>query len=405
MNFLFLNNYHYLRGGSERVYFGEMELLRARGHRVVPFSRRYPKLAPGEDVGRFAPDLPPLRSPAGLREFIYSPTTKRCLKRLLGEFRPEVAHAHNIYGRLTTSVLDALREEGVPVVMTLHDYKLICPTYLMLSDGRPCERCRGRRFWWAALRRCHRQGLVPSVVYALEAAFNALLRKYERNVALFIAPSRFMIEKCAEFGLSRERFVHVPNFIDPREMEPSGEYGDHLVYFGRLSAEKGLLTLLRAFRLVKTRSARLILAGEGPMRGQLEREAQRLGLEERVRFTGHLASGPLWELVRGARAVALPSEWYENAPFAVIEAMALARPVVGSRIGGIPEMVQEGQTGYLFEPGNAEDLAAKLELVLRAPRGELAEMGLRARRLAEERYGPEEHYRLLMEVYGRVRGG
>ncbi|MDA8133617.1 MAG: glycosyltransferase family 4 protein, partial [Desulfobacteraceae bacterium] len=226
----------------------------------------------------------------------------------------------------------------------------------------------------------------------------------DKNISFFISPSRFLKSKLMEFGYPENKIVYIPNYIESEKFLPRYEGEDYLVYIGRLSAEKGISTLLKAFKTLKAESTRLLIAGDGPMRAELETMA---GQDSRVRFMGYLSGQALSDVTRNARAVVIPSEWYENAPISVLEAFAFGKPVIGARIGGIPEMVDEYKNGLLFESGQDEDLAEKLNEFLRYPKKTVAEMGRAGRKKAEAEYSRELHYEKLVQTYGdamRVNG-
>jgi len=403
---LFLNNFNYLRGGSEKVMFEEMGLLRQAGHEVAVFSRTHHKNEPAEFQKFFPPHIeterlsPTMRSLGVVKELIYSKAARKGVGEVLKRFRPEIVHAHNIYGRLSLSVLDELRAAGIPVIMTLHDLKLLCPSYLMLNRGKVCERCRGGRFYQAVLARCHKKSLPASLVYAFESYINHSKGKY-CSVAQFITPSRFLRDKCIEYGWAAEKISHIHNFLPLNPV--SGMKGDngYLLYIGRLSREKGIGTLLEAYRGLSP-APPLKIVGDGPERPSLEKHARELGLP--VSFAGYLSGTDLDNAVAGARGVVMPSEWYENAPLSLLESFAAGKPVIGARIGGIPEMIEDDVNGYLFEPGNSEALRCKIEAFVDMPAARLREMGEAARRKVETVYSAESHYEKLMNVYEKAMG-
>ena len=382
-------------------------MMREAGHEAAIFTRSYPlnQAAPLERFfpaeiqrDRYTVSLKGLRT---VKEILYSSSAVKGLRSLLREFRPDVVHAHNIYGGLSTSVLDALKASGTPVVMTLHDLKLLCPSYLMLNHGRVCERCKGKRFYNAILTRCHKDSSIASAIYAVESYLSHLSRKYN-SVECFIAPSMFLLNKHREFGFDPEKFVHIPNPIDATGLTARGETGGYLFYFGRLSREKGIRTLISAYGKVKT-DVPLHIAGEGAEREAAEDMAahQRGG---QIRFLGYLKASPLGKAIDLARAVILPSECYENAPMAILESFIRGKPVIGARIGGIPEMIDDGVNGYLFEPGNPEDLKRKIEVILGLNGDRLMEMGRAARSKVEREYSARSHYERLMQAYGKALG-
>jgi len=412
MNILFLNNYHYIRGGSERVFFGEMDLLRANGQKVQSFARAHADDVSCETASFFPPHIETesvslsWRGLKTFREILYSTTARTALKKLLLSFRPDIVHAHNIYGRLTSAVLDLLRAEQIPVVMTLHDYKLICPSYKLMRNHRVCEDCRGGRYYMAIKNRCHKNSAAASAAYALESGFNDWLGKYRKNIRFFIAPSRFLKNKLIDFGWDAEQIVYVPNFVDPAEQEQNGssadnadKAGNYFLYFGRLSQEKGVEDLVRAFMRLPDNAVRLRIAGDGPLKSELTTLAAQ---DARISFEGYLSGNRLRDMISGARAVVVPSKWYENAPLSILEAMAAGKPIIGAAIGGIPEMVRDNVTGYLFAPGDLADLTNKMQVVLQAPPENLVIMGRAARNAVASEFNPRTHYDQLMAVYARA---
>jgi len=395
------NKFYFLKGGAERYFLDLSELLSARGHEVIPFSMSHPDNLDTEFAeyfpGRIDYDV---RDGLGLGKAlrtIYSREARRMMERLLEDEKPDLVHLHNIYHQLTPSILLALRRRRVPVVQTLHDYKLICPSYLMIAAGDPCERCKGGKFFMAALTRCHRKSFAASSVVALEAYVHRLLRSHEA-VRLFLCPSEFIMKKFIQFGFPRERMLRIPYFIPLDRYQPEYEPGRYYLYLGRLSREKGLSTLLDA--AARARGVPLKIAGDGPLRGELLRRIELEKLDW-VSYVGFSSGDELRELVRGATFTVVPSEWYENYPFSILESFALGKPVLGSAIGGIPELVVEGETGYLFPVRDAGRLAERIAL-LYSERSRTKQMGVRARAFVEAELNPDRHLDLLSEAYARA---
>ncbi len=337
-----------------------------------------------------------------LKEIIYSKTAKTALAHMLETIRPDIAHAHNIYGRLTTSVLDLLNDAGIPVVLTLHDYKLICPSYKLMHHGKICEDCKPGRYRMAVVNRCHKDSYMASAAYAAESYFNKWRNKYQKNVRFFISPSRFLRDKLIEFGYPGESVRHIPNFVAPPALEPEYVPGKYFLYFGRLSGEKGVGSLLRAFLELPGPELKLKIVGDGPLRTELQALA---GTDPRVSFEGYLSGKRLHDAIRGARAVVVPSEWYENAPLSILEAMALGKPILGARIGGIPEMIEEGENGSLFGSGNTADLKDKLQSLQDCPESEITRMGRASRERVERDFTAERHMERLLALYQEVLEG
>jgi glycosyltransferase involved in cell wall biosynthesis len=331
---------------------------------------------------------------------IYSVSARRRLGELLREVRPDIAHLQNVHAHLTPSVLHALRDAGVPAVWTLHDFKLICPNTHLLSHGRICEACKGNRFHSCVVKRCKKDSYAASLVAALEAEAHRFL-DIPSLVSQFIAPSEFLRNKFVEFGWSKDRLVHLRNFLHRDQFaEASGEDGGYALYLGQLAPWKGVRTLLAACERLPR--MRLVIAGDGSERAELERTVAERHLSG-VRFAGHLDGSQLRDLLRGCSFVVAPSESYENCPYAVMEAMAAGKPVIASRIGGLPELVEDGETGLLVEPANASVLAEALDhlntdTVLRR------QLGDGGRRSAFARFSPDEHYERLARLYDNARG-
>ena len=391
-----MNKFHFVKGGAERYVADLTDAQTRAGHEVAPFAMAHPRNAATPFARYFPPEVdfdgPAARSLGVAARIIYSTEAAACLDRLLRDWRPDVAHLHNIAHQLTPSILHVLKRHRVPVVQTLHDYKIACPSYLFLDHGAICERCRGGRFYEAARRRCHRNSFAAGVVLATEAYVHRALRSYD-VVSRFLCPSEWMRDTMARHGLPAAKLTHLPYCVPAAHYCPAEGVGEDVLYAGRLSREKGLGTLLAALRLLP--GARVMVAGEGPERAALE-AAQAEGVA--VTLLGYLSGDALHEAVRRARVVVVPSEWYENLPFAVLEAMALGRPVVGARIGGIPELVEHGVTGYTFAPRDVEGLAQALARVLAdGPAAAMQGHTARARIVAD--FSPDVHLTRLHEIY------
>jgi len=409
MRIAIASNYYYLKGGAERVLFEEKKILEAHGHQVPVFSQAHPR----NEFSPYGDYFPPFKDWRGTRgpakvamakSIMYDRQTARCFLRFLEAAEPDIVHAHNIYGGLTTSILDAARKKHVPVVMTLHDYKLICPSYLMLNRGAVCEDCKGGRFIHCLLNTCHKENRAASGVYCLESYLNRWLHKYD-TIRYLICPSMFSLRKHAEHGIPRDRLLHIPNFVNAIEQsregrltaEPRYEDGGYALFVGRLSSEKGIPTLLAA---AKGLDVPVRLVGDGPLKTEYENWVKNNGMTH-VTFEGYKSGADLKRLYENAAFLVLPSQCYENAPMSILEAYACGKPVVGSRIGGIAEMVEHGRTGLQFTPGNADELAECMR-TLWLGASLRSQMGLAARDKVEREFSAEAHYEQLMEVYGHL---
>jgi glycosyltransferase involved in cell wall biosynthesis len=280
--------------------------------------------------------------------------------------------------------------------MTLHDLKLACPAYHMYNRNGPCEECKNGRTYNVVRHRCIKDSVTLSGIVWLENVVHRALDSYGKNIDVFIAPCRFYIEKLAEWGWPKEKFAHVPNFVDVRALRPAATAGRGFLYFGRLAPEKGLATLIAAAGRAKVA---LRLAGAGPDLAELRSRARELGAD--VEFLGHLGPNDLARAVHAARATVVPSECYENAPISILESFALGKPVIGARIGGIPELIDEGATGWTFESRAVDELAALLAAVAALPDAALEAMGRSARDSVERRFSEQAYLARLGDVYRR----
>jgi glycosyltransferase involved in cell wall biosynthesis len=397
---LSINNYFYPRGGAEVLFLEQNRLFESLGWDVVPFSMRHPKNLPTRWDSFFPDDIEfghdYSLGGALLRgqRVIYSLQARQRMRELLEHVRPRIAHAHNVYHHLSPSILPLLRQHGIPVVMTVHDLKLACPAYTMMADNRPCERCRGGRIYNVAVHRCIKGSLALSSLVMLETVVHRMSRIYEANVTRFVAPSRFMLEKLVEWGWPRERFTYIPNFVDIERFRPSSEAGKRFVYCGRLDNLKGVTTLVRAAALAKQP---LTMIGTGPEEARLQQLTRELGAD--VIFLGHQTKDALVAAIQSARAVVVPSECLENAPLAVLEAYATGRPVIGSRIAGIPELVREGETGFLFPAGDVPALADALGAFAGVSDARVEEMGQAGRIWVEQNFTAAHYRERLLDLY------
>lgn len=397
---LSLNSYHYRRGGADVVYFEHEAMFRELGWDTAHMAMHHPKNDASRWSEYFVDELEFGHS-YGLIEklsmagkVIYSTEARRKLDALLSRFPAAVAHVHCIYHHLSPSVLPLLKQHGVPVVLTAHDLKIACPAYKMLNRSGVCERCKGGNLLNVIKHRCVRDSLAVSTLVAVESTVARAFGLYRNNVDRVVVPSRFYQHKLREWGWPAEQLSYVPNYVRADRFEPAFDPGDHFVYIGRLAPEKGVATLVRA--AVASR-VRLRVVGTGP----LDADLRALAAGTNVEFLGYQSGEALWSIVRGSRAIVLPSEWYENAPMSVLEAFAIGKPVVGADIGGIPELVN-AETGFLFPSGNVDALSEVLRRVSDLDHVVLARMGRAARELVQTRFSARGYLESMLQVYGEV---
>jgi glycosyltransferase involved in cell wall biosynthesis len=400
---LSINNYHYRRGGSDVVYLDHAALMEEQGWSNGFFSMNHPKNfeTPWSkyfiDEIEFGHAYSISQKLAMASKVVYSFEAQKKLKRLLQDFPADVAHLHCIYHHLSPSIIPTLRDAGVPVVMTAHDLKIACPAYKMLNETGICEKCKGGNLLNVVKHRCVRDSLAASAIVMVESTLHRLLNTYQGKLDKVVVPSRFFMEKFVEWGWPRDKFAYIPNYVDSTRFEPGYEPGNYFLYFGRLAPEKGVATLMRAAR---SAGITLKIAGTGPIEAELH--ALQAELQGDIEFLGYQSGPTLHALIREARAVVLPSEWYENAPMSVLESFALGTPVIGARIGGIPEMVMDGETGWTFESRNTVELSALLSRVAGMPSEKVADAGRNARNHVSNNFNRAGYLQATLELYANL---
>ncbi len=399
-----VQTYHYYRGGDSTYMFNLSRLLEEKGHEVIHFAMRHPQNieSPYSEYFTSEIDFPSLladSSPAAalrvVSRSVYSREAREKITKLIEDKRPDLAHFHNIHGHLTTSIIQPLVRRNIPVVWTLHDYRLVCPNTTFLRGDEICELCLPKRYLNCVTHRC-KKGSLPASVVAMATTLYDRLSRVPARVNRFITPSRFLMGKLIEGKISREKIIAIPNFVDVESFD-TGREKDYFLYFGRLSREKGIDLLIDAAASLK--KGKLKIAGEGPLSGELKRYVQEKGAD--VEFLGFVTGSELRRLLEESQFVVVPSRWYENLPFSVMESLAAGKAVVAADIGGIPEMVEEGVNGLLFPAGDTEKLRECLGRMIDDPEARRG-MGAAGRKKAEDLYGPAAHYKQIIGLYEEV---
>lgn len=374
MRILIAHNTYQHRGGEDSVVEAEVTLLRSHGHDVATYFRH------NDDIAAMS-----LASAA--QQTLWSSRTTHELAELVRSFRPDIIHTHNTFPLISPSLYWAAAQAGVPVVQTLHNFRLMCLNGLFLREGKVCEDCQGRVPWRGVVRKCYRGSGAASAVLAGMLTLHRGLGTYRHKVARYIALNDFCRNKFIEGGLPAERIVVKPNFVDfaaPAVLPRQG-----FLFVGRLSAEKGVQTLASA--AVLSPDARLRVAGDGPESALLD------GVSGITRL-GSLPGEVVRQEMNSALALVMPSICYETFGLVIIEAFASGTPVIASRIGALADLVRDGETGLLFEPSNPQDLANKMAWALAHPDA-MAAMGRKARAHYEAEFTAERNYGQLMAIY------
>ncbi|MEP3052145.1 MAG: glycosyltransferase family 4 protein [Erythrobacter sp.] len=402
MRALLVHNNFGVQGGAE-VFFHEIgRLLEAHGHDVAkfscaeegldaPYAEDFPEVSHYADGGILAKAV---RVPS----IIYNRDARDKMAKVIAEFRPDIVHGFAIYGRLTPAVLDAAKDAQVPVVLSCNDYKHICPNYKLFHHGRVCEDCKAGQFINAVKNRCCHNSLPVSAASALEAYVHAGMDIWRKNVDRFLFASQFMASKTEEFwgeGRIQLDFLQNPFDASAHHVEPNA--GQSILYFGRLIEEKGVGHLIEAARLRP--DVHVTIVGDGPDRTQIERASAQL---DNVRFVGPAWGDDLKQHLFEARAVVVPSLWHENFPYVILQAFAAGKPVIGSRRGGIPELVESGPHGWLYEAEQVDQLAEVMAGVCAQKDAKILEMGDKARRYVAATFNDDAIFAQLSRIYAEV---
>lgn len=408
-----IDKFYFIKGGAERYYFELKDVLESHGHEVIPFSMKHPRNEPTPYESYFVDqiDFNPTgiiqKIITGIRSFgriVYSRQAQKRIRKLIRETRPDIAHLHMIDHQISPSILPVLKAEGIPVIQTIHTYKHVCPSYrlYLMDKNEICERCLGGNYFHVMTQKCHKNSFIASSILFFEMTLHKWMRLFEKYLDLYHVPSHFMGAKLIEGGIPKEKVKHLFYTIRVDKYPVRYDSDDYFLYYGRLSEEKGLDTLLKAMKNIP--EGHLKIVGEGPYRKTLEQSAKEMGLEN-VEFTGPIYGDALKSTVSGAQFVVVPSEWYENSPLVIYESLSMGKPVIGARSGGIPELIENGVDGMVFEAGNVDELRHCIKTLL-GDKKSLPDMGKAARKKAETEFDFVPHYEKMMALYeGLIRKG
>jgi glycosyltransferase involved in cell wall biosynthesis len=388
---LLVHNTYQQPGGEDVVFQQEAQMLKKAGHQIVLYQRS------NFEVQEYSG----LRQISLAKGAVWASDTRRDFLRLLREEKPEVVHVHNTFMMISPSIYSACCEAEVPVVQTLHNYRLLCPAATLFRNGKVCEECVGGSFWPSVKYGCYHDSRPTTAVVALMLTSHQLRGTWKREVSCYVALTEFSRDKLIEGGLPANKVFVKPNFVDPDPRARTGD-GDYALFVGRLSPEKRVSTVLAAWKKLPL-SIPIKVIGGGPDRPQLEAQAVKDGLSN-IQFLGQVPRDQTLAAINKARFLVFSSEWYENFPVTIAEAFACCTPVIASHMGAMKEIVEHGRTGLFFTPGDPEDLARRVEWAWTHP-AEMREMGIEARREYESKYTAEKNLPMLMEIYRRAKDG
>ncbi len=389
MKILTVHNRYQYRGGEDVVYEAEADLLEHYGHEVQRLEFSNETISSARS---------PLASAKLAASTVWSGAGIDRVRRVVRGFSPDIVHFHNTFPLISPAAYQAARAEGAGVVQTFHNYRLLCPNALFFRDGAPCEDCLGKAVAWPGVKHgCYRDSRVQTAVTATMLAAHRLRGTWQKDVDVFIALTEFSRQKFIDGGLPPSKIAVKPNFIDPDPGQKTVS-GDYFLFAGRLAAYKGANTVLQAWATGQA-PAPVHIAGDGPLESEVQHAAS---VSSDVEYCGRLDEAEMLEKMKSARALIFPSILYENFPVTIGEAYACGLPVIASRLGAMAEIVEDGRTGLLFEPGDPDDLLRKVRWAWEHP-AELASMGAAARCAYESKYTGEQNHRQMMEIYDRAR--
>lgn len=396
MKILLVNKFHYLKGGSEKYYFELAELLKEHGHTVAFFSMKNDKNINTKEKEYFVEEID-LNSGSKLKalDVIYSRTNKKLMEKVLEEFKPDIVHLNNFQRQLSASIIKPIKKRRIPIVFTAHDLQAICPNISMLDgENNICEKCVGRKYNNCIKKRCIKHSKLKSILAAIEGHYYKVKKIYNKKIDVIITPSYFYKEKLIKDGIPKNKIEAIHNFIDVNLYDLKTETEEYALYIGRITKEKGIFNLIEAFSNIENK--KLYIAGEGPEKEKVKQYIEDNKLNDKIILLGFLNGEEVKEKIRKCAFVVVPSIWYENCPYSILETLALGKPIIGANIAGIPELVKDNETGMLFS--NREELYEKMKELFE--KRELTEMlGRNAKNFAKREFSKEEYYNKIYKIY------
>lgn len=403
MKVLIINTRHYLGGGDSTYSFNLASLLKKNGHDVYFFGmhdeRNIPD--PNDDLFVSQIDFRKLNKKKSIKNglyvlsrSIYSKEARNNFSKLLDRVKPDIIHAQNLHGHITPSVILEAKSRNIPVVWTLHDYKMVCPNthFLIDNTGEICEACKNGKFFNAIRKKCKKNSVLASFIASSEAYTHQFLHIREL-VDVFISPSTFLESKLLENGFNQKRVKHVPLFLRDEQFCRSNLDDGYFLFIGKIEPIKGILTLIEAAKLLPKIEFKIA----GKISDQTE-EAFKSNLSPNINYLGLLNGEEIKKVISRSKAIILPSLWYENQPFAILEAFAARKPVIASDLGGMKELISTNNSGVLFKPGNVHDLKNAIESLIENPQIAI-ELGNNAFNYVTSIHSEHNHYEKLFEIY------
>ena len=400
MKVLLVNKFHYLKGGSEQYYFNLADLLASYGNEVAFFSMYDEKNIKTKYKEYFINSIDlNSKNVSKALDVIYSKNNKKKMKEVLDDFKPDVVHLNNFQRQLSASIIAPIKQRKIPLVYTAHDLQAICPAILMLDKNKTiCEKCINGKYINCIKSKCIKDSNLKSLLGAIETRYYRMKKVYQNEIDCIISPSAFVKEKLVQDGIDSKKIKVINNFINLEEYDLNVEDKGYALYCGRLSKEKGILNLVEAFSKIK--NEQLYIVGTGPEEENIKKIIKQNNLKN-IRMLGYLNKEKLKDVLRNSSFVVLPSIWYENCPYSIIEAQAIGKAVVCSKIGGIPELIDDGKDGLLYKYNDIDELIEKINKMFK-DKTIRKNMEKNAKEKAKK-YSKENYYNELIKVYKSIK--
>lgn len=409
MKILLIHKFHYMLGGTETFHYNLAEALKAAGHEVIYFSMQDDRNIPCPQDKYFVSNIdyndPNLKGltkiKAGLK-LIYNFEAKKNIEQLIRDEKPDIAHIGLLHRQITFSVVDVLKKYNIPIVMHLHELTAVCPCYTMLRpDGTICSDCATKGYWNCVKNKCMKRSRTKSLLAFAEAKFLQFGRYYNK-IDTYIAECKFYQHLVQKAHFTDSPIIQMNNFLPVnQEYKAFYEHENYILYFGRYAREKGVLTILKAYSKLKC-SEKLVLVGKGSEEEKIQDYVKGNKLEDRVYINGAIFGKEMDKIIEKAKVVLVPSEWYENGAFVALQALAKGKIVVASNIAGLSEIIQDGVTGFLAEPGNPDSFATAIQKVLELSADEYKTMSENIVLYAKQRCDVNNYIKQLTNIYSSL---
>ena len=399
MKVLLVNKFHWNKGGSEKYYFELGQLLKKHGHEVAYFSMEDEKNITTGDKEYFVPRFD-LNNSSKLKalDVISNKHNQKIMEQALDDFKPDIVHLNNFQRQLSASIIKPCIDRKIPIVFTAHDVQAICPAITMMdNDKKLCELCMHGKYMNCIEKSCNKGSKLKSILGALEGYYYRIHKIYTEKINYIITPSEFYRKKFIEDGVNENKIQAIHNSVEMDDYNVKTEDDGYALYFGRLSKEKGILDLINAFKNCK--EGKLFIAGEGPEKEKIKQIIKENKLGMRVKLLGFLNKEQMTEITRKCKFVVVPSIWYENCPYSILETLAIGKPIIGSNMGGIPELVNDNKNGFIYS--TVEELTDKMNTLFEDKKL-VEKFGKESKNLAKKNYDREVYYKKIEKIYKDV---